>query len=146
MVGPSRTAGSDVATKDLYNPYAEVNGTSDLSILPPGPIANPNSAMFILAAAAPTVVEVLVLCPRSLRSIHYAANARSGCDRRHEVCQHHRVLDFADIVSLSRLPRLLLRALGHQSSLGRMSGPSERTGYAVRYKCSEILHCVQRTS
>jgi cell division protein YceG involved in septum cleavage len=62
---PLPGAGNQVAKKDPYNNY------SDLSILPPGPIANPSNAI-ILAAAAPIQSKYFYFLADHCGNIHYA--------------------------------------------------------------------------
>ena len=65
---PLTTAGKDVATTNPYNNY------SDVSILPPGPIANPSN-LFILAAAAPVLSKYWFYVHDHCGNIHYAVDA-----------------------------------------------------------------------
>jgi UPF0755 protein len=62
---PLPGAGQDVAKNDPYNNY------SNLSILPPGPIANPSNPM-ILAAAAPAQSKYFYFLADHCGNIHYA--------------------------------------------------------------------------
>ena len=62
---PLLDAGKNVAKTDPYNNY------SNLSILPPGPIANPSNAI-ILAAAAPIQSKYFYFLDDHCGNIHYA--------------------------------------------------------------------------
>ena len=62
---PLPDAGKNVAKTDPYNNY------SNLSILPPGPIANPSNAI-ILAAAAPAQTKYFYFLADHCGNIHYA--------------------------------------------------------------------------
>jgi UPF0755 protein len=62
---PLPDAGQNVATHDAYNNY------SNISILPPGPIANPSNPI-ILAAAAPAQSKYFYFLADHCGNIHYA--------------------------------------------------------------------------